>query len=336
MSDERASPSSTSTEESNNSEATNVGQLFGQNSENLEALGPIHPHDVIDTDMAVGSTFQVERVNSGIKVTPDNTPSRSPTTPLTMGQGNLPPYRLPPNYSPPILESITRGAIVHNNPLYVPTSFTRSWPLPGITPMNLPQGLTNSTSTMTSNDWAMYELPTGYSNYSNMCNKTIYAHTQIPQSGHTQLEYLQSRLSLSGYHQSRYLPMYVTGAMVSTPHGVSIGAGARSNRPLTSVLPTQAMASIPHIVLTGAGSELIFQGMPSQISAGKTSPNNAIESFPVFRQQMEESHRDIVNMLTEQMTIILNPMIENNSAKIEQVARQVNELVGAINRPSTY
>ncbi|MED6208923.1 hypothetical protein PIB30_049695 [Stylosanthes scabra] len=36
---------------------------------------------------------------------------------------------------------------------------------------------------------------------------------------------------------------------------------------------------------------------------------------------------------TEQMTIILNPMIENNSAKIEQVARQVNELAGAINRP---
>ncbi|MED6115706.1 hypothetical protein PIB30_093228 [Stylosanthes scabra] len=161
MSDEKASPSSTSTEESNNSDATNVGQLFGQNSENLEAIGPMHPHDVIDTDMVVGSSFQVERVNSGIKITPGNTPNRSPTTPLTMGQGNLPPYRLPPNYSPPILESITRGANGHNNPLYAPTSFTQSWPFPGITPMNLPQGLTNSTSTMTSTGWAMYGLPTG-------------------------------------------------------------------------------------------------------------------------------------------------------------------------------
>ncbi|MED6195914.1 hypothetical protein PIB30_042303 [Stylosanthes scabra] len=272
MSDEKTSPLSTSTEESNNSEATNVGQLFGQNSENLEAMGPMHPHDVIDTDMVVGSTFQ-------------------------------------------------------------------SWHLPGITAMNLPQGLTNLTSTMTFTGWAMYGLPTGYSN---MCNKPIYAHTQIPQSGHTQLDYPQSRLPLSGYHQSKYfqseyLPMYVTGgfnpnfdyvayqhlinnhpymgvvsltqpmsnvfstqAMVSTPHGVSTGAGAGagSNRPLTSLLPTQAIASTPHIVLTGAGSESIFQGMPSQILAEKTPPNNAVRSFPVFRQQMEESHRDIVNMLT--------------------------------------
>ncbi|MED6147834.1 hypothetical protein PIB30_047497, partial [Stylosanthes scabra] len=128
-----------------------------------------------------------------------------------MGQGNLPPYRLPPNYSPPVLESITRGANVYNNPLKVPTSFIQSWPLPEITPMNLPQDLTNSTSTMTSTSWAMYGLPT---EYSNMCNKPIYAHTQIQQSGHTQLEYPKSRLPLSGYHQSRYfqseyLPMYV-------------------------------------------------------------------------------------------------------------------------------
>ncbi|MED6185111.1 hypothetical protein PIB30_053849 [Stylosanthes scabra] len=97
MSGERASPSSTSIEQSNNSEATNVGQLLGLNSENLEAMGPMHPHDVIDIDMVVGSTFQVEGINSGIKITPGNTPSRSPTTPLTMGQENLPPYRLPPN-----------------------------------------------------------------------------------------------------------------------------------------------------------------------------------------------------------------------------------------------
>ncbi|MED6169689.1 hypothetical protein PIB30_023713 [Stylosanthes scabra] len=92
-------------------------------------------------------------------------------------------------------------------------------------------------------------------------------------------------------------------------------------QPMSNVFPTQATVSAPHGVSTGAGSDSIFLEMSSQISAEMTPPNNTVEYFPVFKQQMEESHRDVVNMLTEQITAILNPIIENNSAKIEQVAR---------------
>ncbi|MED6162053.1 hypothetical protein PIB30_066739, partial [Stylosanthes scabra] len=181
-----------------------------------------------------------------------------------------------------------------------------------------------------------------------------YPQSEYPQSEFSQSGYLQSR-----DFQSEYLPMYVTGgfnpnsdhvayhhlmnnhpymgivsltqpmsnvfptqAMVWTHRGVSTGAGAGagSNRPLTSVLSTQAIMSTPHTILTGAGSESIFPEMPGQISVEMTPPNNTFGYFPVFRQEMEEGHHDIVNMLTEQMTIVLNPMIEDNSAKIEQVA----------------
>ncbi|MED6216257.1 hypothetical protein PIB30_005845 [Stylosanthes scabra] len=265
MADERASsPSSTSTEESDNSEATNVG--------------PMHPHDMIDTDMVLGSTFQVERVNSGIKITPGNTPNRSATTPLTMGQGNLPPDRLPPNYFPPIMKSITRGAKVHNNPLYVSTSFTQSWPLPGITPMNLPQGLTSSTSTISSTGWAMPGVESTHDKCSSDTSNGV----------DTSWCFNRGRYKVESTHDKYSSD---TSECIDTSW-----------------------------CYDWAESESIFLEMPSQISAEMTPPNDPVESFPVLRKQIEESYRVVVNMLIDQIATLLNPIIENNTAKIKQVA----------------
>ena len=41
------------------------------------------------------------------------------------------------------------------------------------------------------------------------------------------------------------------------------------------------------------------------------NPNNAIESLATFRQQLEKSHHDLVNMLTQQMAIVLTSLIES-------------------------
>ncbi|QHO28646.1 uncharacterized protein DS421_7g218500 [Arachis hypogaea] len=38
-------------------------------------------------------------------------------------------------------------------------------------------------------------------------------------------------------------------------------------------------------------------------------------------------------MLTQQMTTVLNSMIENNNARVEQVTRRIDDIAGAINQP---
>ncbi|XP_020999705.1 uncharacterized protein LOC110281638 [Arachis duranensis] len=45
-----------------------------------------------------------------------------------------------------------------------------------------------------------------------------------------------------------------------------------------------------------------------------------------YRQQVEESHHDLVNLLTQQMTIILNPMMADHELRFERLARQVERI----------
>ncbi|RYR34750.1 hypothetical protein Ahy_A10g049756 [Arachis hypogaea] len=46
----------------------------------------------------------------------------------------------------------------------------------------------------------------------------------------------------------------------------------------------------------------------------------------VYRQQVEESHHDLVNLLTQQMTTILNPVMADHKSKFERLARQVERI----------
>ncbi|RYR24407.1 hypothetical protein Ahy_B02g057907 [Arachis hypogaea] len=56
------------------------------------------------------------------------------------------------------------------------------------------------------------------------------------------------------------------------------------------------------------------------------SMSNASNSMAVFRQHVEESHHDLVNLLTQQMTTILNPMMADHESKFERLARQVEQI----------
>ncbi|RYR62652.1 hypothetical protein Ahy_A04g020359 [Arachis hypogaea] len=56
------------------------------------------------------------------------------------------------------------------------------------------------------------------------------------------------------------------------------------------------------------------------------STSNAANSMVVYRQQVEESHHDLVNLLTQQMTTILNPMMADHESKFERLARQVKRI----------
>ncbi|RYQ96733.1 hypothetical protein Ahy_B08g092594 [Arachis hypogaea] len=56
------------------------------------------------------------------------------------------------------------------------------------------------------------------------------------------------------------------------------------------------------------------------------STSNAVNSMAVYRQQVEESHHDLVNLLTQQMTTLLNPMMADHESRFERLARQVERI----------
>ncbi|RYR07341.1 hypothetical protein Ahy_B05g074678 [Arachis hypogaea] len=56
------------------------------------------------------------------------------------------------------------------------------------------------------------------------------------------------------------------------------------------------------------------------------SISNAARSMAAYRQQVKESHHDLVNLLTQQMTTILNPMMANHESRFEHLARQVERI----------
>ncbi|RYR37743.1 hypothetical protein Ahy_A09g042624 [Arachis hypogaea] len=56
------------------------------------------------------------------------------------------------------------------------------------------------------------------------------------------------------------------------------------------------------------------------------STSNAANSMAVYRQQVEESHDDLVNLLIQQMTTILNPMMVDHESRFERLARQVERI----------
>ncbi|RYR34535.1 hypothetical protein Ahy_A10g049484 [Arachis hypogaea] len=49
-----------------------------------------------------------------------------------------------------------------------------------------------------------------------------------------------------------------------------------------------------------------------------------------FRQHVDKSQHDLVNLLTQQMTTILNPMMADHETKFERFARQVERIARII------
>ncbi|RYR51547.1 hypothetical protein Ahy_A06g026558 [Arachis hypogaea] len=56
------------------------------------------------------------------------------------------------------------------------------------------------------------------------------------------------------------------------------------------------------------------------------STSNAANSTTVYRQKMEESHHDLVNLLTQQLTTILNPMMADHESRFEHLARLIERI----------
>ena len=63
----------------------------------------------------------------------------------------------------------------------------------------------------------------------------------------------------------------------------------------------------------------IYPTMPRSMPL--TTPSYTNESLATFRQQLEESHHKLVNMLTHKMAIVITPLLESNYTRYEQLAR---------------
>ncbi|RYR72973.1 hypothetical protein Ahy_A02g007212 [Arachis hypogaea] len=60
--------------------------------------------------------------------------------------------------------------------------------------------------------------------------------------------------------------------------------------------------------------------------ADMTSCSKGAIGSEIYRQQVEESQHDLVNLLTQQMTTILNPMMADHESKFNRLARQVQRI----------
>ncbi|RYR12110.1 hypothetical protein Ahy_B04g069639 [Arachis hypogaea] len=100
--------------------------------------------------------------------------------------------------------------------------------------------------------------------------------------------------------------------------------------PLTTGWPPYGLAPGYTPPVSGFAPHVRF-GDPQQhyeysrdYNVGSTS--NAANSMAVYRQHVEESHHDLVNLLTQQMTTILNPIMADHESKFERLARQVKQI----------
>ncbi|RYR37347.1 hypothetical protein Ahy_A09g042249 [Arachis hypogaea] len=105
----------------------------------------------------------------------------------------------------------------------------------------------------------------------------------------------------------------------------NVNGGSTTNDSIYTGLPpgyTPPVSGFAPHVRFGSTSEVNNAQNPQQHSeyfrdynVGSTS--NAANSMAMYRQHVEESHHDLVNLLTQQMTTILNPMMADHESKLE-------------------
>ena len=59
-------------------------------------------------------------------------------------------------------------------------------------------------------------------------------------------------------------------------------------------------------------------------------PTYTNESLATFRQQLEESHHELMNVLTHQMATAITPLLESNNTRYEQLAWQLNQIASIV------
>ncbi|RYR66378.1 hypothetical protein Ahy_A03g012366 isoform A [Arachis hypogaea] len=61
------------------------------------------------------------------------------------------------------------------------------------------------------------------------------------------------------------------------------------------------------------------------------SSSNISRLMVEFRQYIDENHHDLVNLLTQRMTTILNPILADNESKYDRLVKQVERITRIVN-----
>ncbi|RYQ94736.1 hypothetical protein Ahy_B08g089668 [Arachis hypogaea] len=97
----------------------------------------------------------------------------------------------------------------------------------------------------------------------------------------------------------------------------NVGSSANNN---VSIIVTQTFGS----ALGAVDNQSHNPEFARDYQVGSTSNN--FGSMAIFRQHVDESHHDLVNLLPQQMTTILNPMMADHETKFDRLARQVERI----------
>ncbi|XP_016192812.1 uncharacterized protein LOC107633726 [Arachis ipaensis] len=111
----------------------------------------------------------------------------------------------------------------------------------------------------------------------------------------------------------------VSGSHISQQnflHAINAGNNSASNSTTSTVTRVE-------------NSRPVFPDMSRAMPSNQ--PSQTVGSLASIRQQMDESHHDLVNMLTHQMVTVLNSLLENTNTRIEQLNRQVNRIATVVN-----
>ncbi|MED6129211.1 hypothetical protein PIB30_105711, partial [Stylosanthes scabra] len=101
---------------------------------------------------------------------------------------------------------------------------------------------------------------------------------------------------------------------------VNLGGSNRDPRPRTvnNLNPTFQFGSI----MPNSNNQFF----PEISQSARASPSNPGVSIQTVRQLIDESHIDLVNLLSQHMTTILNPIVLDTNAKYDYLARQVERV----------
>ncbi|RYR39644.1 hypothetical protein Ahy_A09g045213 [Arachis hypogaea] len=107
---------------------------------------------------------------------------------------------------------------------------------------------------------------------------------------------------------------------------LSFGLPPDYTPPMDNFAPQVRFGNVPSVV----NDQPSFSHSKTSRDYHVGSTSNNLRFMAAFRQHIDESHHDLVNLLTQQMTTILNPIMADNETKYKHLARQVERIARII------
>ncbi|MED6147990.1 hypothetical protein PIB30_048966 [Stylosanthes scabra] len=146
----------------------------------------------------------------------------------------------------------------------------------------------------------------------------------------SRIEQLSSNLQpTSGWPPFGLPPNYIPSIMPSNTKEATSSSVQFGLLPSSQAFPDMSRnndVSNPNQLLSNSISSI--QALPDMSQNNAASNSNQPLSTAAVRQLIDESHLDLVNLLTSHLTTVLNPIMVDTNAKYEQLIKRFDNLVG--------